>query len=240
MKEFLANKFRILIYGHKASSESYIKWLKKKGVRIGENTKIYSPWKVMIDIQRPWMIEIGNNVHITSGVTILQHGYDWAVIQKKFGTVLGSAGKVKIGNNVFIGTQTTILKGVTIGDNVIIGANSLVNKNLESNGVYAGNPIKLIMSLDEYYEKRQKSQYNEAKQVMIEYYKVYKKIPNKEIFREFFWIFENRNAELCKAFEEVNCLENNYKYSSEIFKMTKPLFNGFDEFIESCDLENIQ
>lgn len=46
-----------------------------------------------IDTQRLWMIKIGNNVCFASGVTILQHGYDWCILQKKYGQVLGSCGK---------------------------------------------------------------------------------------------------------------------------------------------------
>ena len=61
---------------------------------------------------------------------------------------------VSIGDNVFIGMQLTILKGVHIGNNVIIGANSLVNKDVPDNCVAAGNPCKVIMTLDEYYEMR--------------------------------------------------------------------------------------
>ena len=96
-------------YGFKSTSKRYYNYLNKKGIKLGENVKFYSPWTIFIDIQRPWMIEIGNNVHITSGVRILQHGYDWCVLQKKYGDVLGSSGKVKIGNNVFIGVNSTIL-----------------------------------------------------------------------------------------------------------------------------------
>ena len=86
------------------------------------------------------MIEIGNNVSITTGVTILTHGYDWSVFKGMYGDVLGSAGRVKIGDNVFIGMHSTILKGVTIGDNVVIGANSLINKDVPDNCVVVGNP----------------------------------------------------------------------------------------------------
>ena len=149
-------------YGYKGSSKRYSKYLKKKGIKIGDNVRFYSPWTIYVDIQRPWMIEIGNNVHITSGCRILQHGYDWCVLQHKYGEVLGSCGKVKIGNNVFIGVETTILKGVTIGDDVIIGAKSLVNKDCLMPGVYAGIPAKYIMSIEEYYKKRQEKQLEEA------------------------------------------------------------------------------
>lgn len=49
--------------------------------------------------------------------------------------------------NVWIGANTTILKGVTIGENTVVGAMSLVNKDLPSNSVCAGNPAKKIRDL---------------------------------------------------------------------------------------------
>ncbi len=59
-----------LIYGCKSDSESYVKWLRKRGVSIGKFTKIYNPKNTVIDLTRPWLIEIGDNVQITDGVTI--------------------------------------------------------------------------------------------------------------------------------------------------------------------------
>lgn len=119
-------------------SNTYIKAMRKKGMRIGEGTTIFDPTTVFLDHTRPWMIEIGKNVKITRGVTILTHGFDWSVLKGKYGNVLGSCGKVTIGDNCFIGMHSTILKGVTIGDNVIIGANSLVNHDIPSNSVWGG------------------------------------------------------------------------------------------------------
>lgn len=225
-------------YGYKHSSESYYRYLKKHGIKLGSNVKFYSPWTIHIDIQRPWMIEIGNDVHITSGVNILQHGYDWAVLQKKYGEVLGSSGKVKIGNNVFIGINSSILKGITIGDNVIIGANSLVNKDCIKKGVYAGNPVKYIMSLDEYYEKRKSKQLEEAVEIAEEYYKTYNKYPDKEIFREYFWIFENDKNKLCKIFDDVMKLENNEEKSYQKFKENQKRFSNYEEFIKFVKKNN--
>lgn len=234
MKDKIKTFLLYLKYNYKATSKSYVYYLRKKGIKIGENTNFYSPWTISVDIQRPWMIEIGDNVHITSGCNILQHGYDWAVIHKLYGEVLGSSGKVRIGNNVFIGTKTTILKGVTIGDNVIIGANSLVNKDLKSNGVYAGNPARFIMSIDNYYEKRKNKQLIEAKELVKEYFKVYKEIPKKELLREFFWLFENKEEDLIEEYKKVICLSGNSKESYVKFKENKPIFKDYNEFLKFC------
>lgn len=143
-----------LILGPKTSSSDYVTYLRSLGMTIGDNTVIYSPNYCVIDQTRPWMIEIGNNVSITTGVTILTHGYDWSVFKGMYGDVLGSAGRVKIGDNVFIGMHSTILKGVTIGDNVVIGANSLINKDVPDNCVVVGNPQRVVCDIDSYLEKR--------------------------------------------------------------------------------------
>lgn len=227
IKKFLKK----LLYRQRTDSDTYIKYLRKKGCIIGNETKIYSPRNVIIDETRPWLIEIGNNVQITDGVKILTHGYDWSVFKVKYGDVLGSSGKVKIGNNVFIGVNTTILKGTIIENDIIIGANSLVNKNLNESGVYGGNPIKYIMSLEEYYKKRKEKQLDEAYECAIKYYEVYNNWPNKNIFKEFFWLFEERNDKLCDSFNETMKLEGNEEKSYKKFKETKGIFLNYDEFI---------
>lgn len=148
--------------GPKASSQDYVNYLRSNGMVIVNNTVIYSPNNCVIDQTRPWMIEIGGNVSITTGVTILTHGYDWSVFKGMYGDVLGTAGRVKIGNNVFIGMNSTILKGVTIGNNVVIGANSLINKNVPDNSVVVGNPQRVVCDIDSYLEKRRAAQVAEA------------------------------------------------------------------------------
>jgi acetyltransferase-like isoleucine patch superfamily enzyme len=55
---------------------------------------------------------------------------------------------VKIGNNVFIGAGSTVLKGVTIGDNSVIGAGSVVASDVQANALYAGNPARLIRPIE--------------------------------------------------------------------------------------------
>ena len=114
----------------------------------------------------PWLISMGDNVRITHVVIILTHDYSWSVLKKlphKGGAVFGAQAPVKIGNNVFVGMNAIITRGVTIGDNVIIGAGSVVTHDCESNSVYAGSPAKKIMTIDEYYAKREEKQFEEEK-----------------------------------------------------------------------------
>lgn len=224
-----------IILGNKYDSESFIKYLKKLGVRIGEDCTIYVPQKTIIDVQKPFLVEIGNHVRITQGVTILTHGYDWSVLKGVYGDVLGSCGKVKIGNNVFIGMNTTILKGITIGDNVIIGAGSIVTSDIPSDCVAVGNPCRKIMNIDEYHKKRINAQYHEAKQLVEEYRKVYNCNPSDEVLREFFWLFTDSDNAIPDSWQEVLKLCDNFSFTQSVYKKHKKKFNSKEAFFESLD-----
>lgn len=205
----------------------YLDYLRSIGCTIGEGTELFShPINCFIDPSRPYLINIGKNVKITRGVVILTHGYDWSTINGKYGDVLGSSGKIVIGDNCFIGMNSTILKGVTIGNNVIIGANSLVNKDFPSDCVVAGNPAKLICTLDEYRNKRVLMQLEEATELAREYKNKTGHLPTKQTLDEFRWLFEERNDQ--NASRAKNRSELTYKQ----FLNTEPLFDGFDKFLE--------
>ena len=186
MLKNLINRIR---YGNKASSKSYIKYLRSLGVEIGEGVRFFAPMTNTIDIQNPHMIQIGNNVRITKGVVILTHDYSWSVLTALEGIPCGAISKVNIGDNVFIGINSIILRGVNIENNVIIGAGSVVSKDCKANSVYAGNPAKYIMSIEEFYQKRLELQYKEAKELAENYYKKTGKIPNENIMEEYFYLF---------------------------------------------------
>ncbi|HAT4090152.1 TPA: acyltransferase [Clostridium perfringens] len=226
-----------IIYGKKYSSESYILYLKKIGVKIGRDCTIYSPKNTIIDEQYPWLISIGNHVRITEGVILLTHDYSWSVLKRfneeERGVILGAAGSINIGNNVFIGMNTVVLRNVTIGDNVIIGAGSIVSKNCESNWVYAGNPAKKIMTVKEFYNRRKEMQLEEAKKLAISYKERYGKIPPKEVFHEFFMLFTTVDK-LEKPFVDKMKLCENFEDSMEYMKNFVPIFSNYEEFIRYC------
>ncbi|MDG1398178.1 MAG: DapH/DapD/GlmU-related protein [Polaribacter sp.] len=65
-----------------------------------------------------------------------------------------------MGNNVWIGANSTVLPEVVIGNNVVIGANSLVNKDIPDNSVAVGNPCKVIKTKGAYTEDLSKIVFN--------------------------------------------------------------------------------
>ena len=216
------------------NATSYIEWMRKQGVRIGKGTTIFAnPKNVCIDTQKPWLLEIGENVQITRGVTILTHGYDWSVLKGVYGEILGSAGKVTIGNNVFIGMNTTILKGVTIGNNSIIGAGSVVTRDIPDNCVAVGSPAKMMMTLEEYHQKRVAAQYAEASELVRNYREVYGKEPDDNALAEFFWLFCNDDSNLPGVWEGKMRLIGNREDTGRVFRNHIPMFKDKDEFLRS-------
>ena len=97
-------------------------------------------------------ISIGDNVTIGGNTVIYDtdfHSLDPTIrVSKTMDIISAKWGKVSIGNHVFIGAHTTILKGITIGDNSVIGACSVVTKNIPSNEIWAGNPAKYIAKIN--------------------------------------------------------------------------------------------
>ena len=93
-------------------------------------------------------IIIGNNV--LSGANVLITDFDWHPIDpvRRHTTEGVLSAPIVIEDNVWLGINTVVLKGVTIGKNSVIGANSLVVKDIPANVIAAGNPCKVIKKLD--------------------------------------------------------------------------------------------
>lgn len=99
----------------------------------------------------PYLITIGNYCQITSGVRIFTHGGGHVV--RRTIPNFDIFGKVKIGNWVYIGNNSLIMPGVIIEDNVLVASGSVVTKSIPSGVVVAGNPARIICTVDEYLER---------------------------------------------------------------------------------------
>ncbi len=114
-------------------------------------------------------VEIGDNTLFNNGATLRSEGpgisigadclfgtsvevldsdfHDLHPGRRRTGTPM--TGHVAIGNNVFIGSNTMVMKGVTIGDDTVIGAASVVLRSLPAGVIAGGNPARVIRALDE-------------------------------------------------------------------------------------------
>ena len=234
----LKNLFRNLILKEKASPEKYAEYLRSRGVELGKNVRFYSPSNTLVDLSAPWLVSIGDNSKITHGVIILTHDYSWAVLKKlpnKEGRVLGAQSPVVIGKNVFIGMNAIITRGVTIGDNVVIGAGSVVTRDCEANSVYAGNPAKKIMTIDEFYKKRADKQFDEAKKLALHYKNKFGKNPPKEVFSEYFMLFCPKDEALAvPEFSAQMKTNDNLDETIAYMENNKPVFDSYESFLDEC------
>jgi acetyltransferase-like isoleucine patch superfamily enzyme len=206
------------------NSKLYVAYLRRKGVFVGENTEFFG--RVAIDVSRPCLIEIGRNCVFTTGVVVLSHGYDLAVLREKYGEFLCSTGKVIIEDNVFIGVNSIILKGVRIGRNSIIGAGSIVASDIPSNSLAAGNPCRIIMTIDKYFAKRKAEYIKEAKAYAFEIYRKTNRVPRLEDFWDEFPIFLERNGNWGKL-----PVKRQLGSAMEKFLKSKPIYNSFKDFL---------
>ena len=102
------------------------------------------------------LVYLHDNVWIASNVGFVTHDVIHGMLNKRMveGKFIERVGCIEVMNNVFIGSGTRILYNTRIGNNVIIGSDSLVNKDIPDNSVYAGVPARYICSFDEYVEKQ--------------------------------------------------------------------------------------
>lgn len=229
----LKYKLKKLLFPTHISSAEFSRYLKSFGVELGKGTHFFYPCSNTIDVQRPWLLKIGEYCKITEGVSILTHDYSRSVLRRKYGEILAEARPTQIGNNVFVGMKSIVLMGATIGDNVIIGAGSVVAGNIPDNCVASGVPAKVICTLDEYYEKRKNSLLSEAVVYTKRFYIHNNRYPSIKEMGAFFPLFLERSCEALKENQvRTNLSGDNEEEIIDTFLKSKPIFCSYESFLK--------
>lgn len=217
------------------SNKRFIKYLRVGGIQIGNGVK-FRPFSTEIDLTRPSLVSIGDNCYFNKQFVLLTHDWVTRVFIYSGRDFLPSSGRVKIGNNVSTGQNVMILKGVTIGDNVFIGANSVVTKDIPSNSIAVGTPCKVIMSLDEYYNRRKTECIEEALDYARSIKERYNREPIVSDFREEFALFVD--GDKIDDYPEISeLIRFQLGPAYEYYKTNhKAKYNGFDDFLKAAGM----
>lgn len=214
-------------------SDGYVRYLRDKGVSIGEDVTFHSPRITHVDITAPHLLTIGDHVNLTGPISILTHDYSWSVIKGLTGEILGNQKPVNIGNNVFVGWGATILCGTIIEDNTIIGAHAVVSGRVTGDSVWGGVPARRICSLEHYREKRQAAQVEEAKEFVRAFRERWGRDPREEEVPEYFFLFadpDNLNPTYKGQMRLMGTLEK----SVTVLREGRP-YQSYEQFIEDCN-----
>lgn len=112
-------------------------------IEVGEN--FFANYNLTIlDVGK---VKIGDNAQIAPNVSIYTAGHPIHPDSRNSGYEYGIP--ITIGDNVWIGGNTCIMPGVTIGNNVVIGAGSVVTKDLPDNVIAVGNPCRILRKISE-------------------------------------------------------------------------------------------
>ena len=185
------------------------------------------------------LIKIGDYCKITVGVTILAHDYSRSVASRVYGQFVGGSLPVVIGDNVFIGEHATILMGTTIGNNCIVGANSLVKGAFPDNVVIAGNPAKIVCTLEEYYQRAKKNWVDDAKRCAKSIYEHTGRKPTiEEMSDTYIELYMPHTQATIDQYPYMftRSADDHEKIKND-FLSSKPLYPNFESFLEDCGIK---
>ena len=138
------------------------KFINLYGCEIGANTKIGAFVEVQKNAKIGKNCKISSHTFVCEGVTIEDQvfiGHNVAFINDSYPRAATGAGQLQteadwkvettlVKKGASIGSGSTILANVTIGENALVGAGSVVTKNVPANTIVAGNPARVLRSIE--------------------------------------------------------------------------------------------
>lgn len=231
-------KLYLKLFRRKADPYLFTRILQEEGIQVGSHTVFFDPHTQTIDRERPWMLKIGDYCKITRGTTILCHDYSRSVLRRAYGEVIGEAAETVIGDNVFIGVNSVILMGAHIGSDVIIGAGSVVSGHIPDRCVAAGNPARVIRTLDEHVSRRREKTDEEAKLYFRTFCEAYGREPSSKEMNAFFPLYMERSREALEASGvRLNLSGDDREEIIEAFLQTEGKYQDYEAFCKAARQE---
>lgn len=112
-------------------------------ISIGDNTGLSH-----VTIVSRVNVEVGSNVLLGGGVQLYDTDFHPINCTEREDSSKIKSLPIHVEDNVFIGANTIVLKGVTIGNGAVIGAGSVVTKNVPCREIWGGNPAKFIKKIE--------------------------------------------------------------------------------------------
>jgi maltose O-acetyltransferase len=149
LKSYLTGAVRSFIEKYRREARSgQLETLRSRGMKIGADVHILDG--AFLDPSHCYLIDIGDDVIFAPNVRLIAHDASTKYVIGK-----SRLGRISIGSRCFLGESVIVLAGVKIGDDCIVGAGSLVNKNIPAGSVAAGNPARVLCTIDEYRARHQ-------------------------------------------------------------------------------------
>ncbi len=160
MKERSHTGFTGIWKGFLAHCAYYISWPhtlvsilhRIRGVRIHNVRNVRILANCVIDTLYPELVELEEYSSMSRGCVILAHWVTTEFLKDRIGGPY--FGKVRLCRGVSLGVNVIVLPGVTIGEGSIVGAGSVVTKDIPPYCIAAGNPARVLKTIDEFVKSR--------------------------------------------------------------------------------------
>lgn len=119
---------------------------RQMGMKVGERCRLYS----LNIASEAELVELGDGVIVSGEVMFVTHDGAVFTALPQFPNVNGHYGRIRVGNDCFLGMRAVLMPGVELGDRCIVAAGAVVMHSFPANSVIAGNPAEYICSTTAY------------------------------------------------------------------------------------------
>lgn len=130
-----------------------VAYARSLGVTVGSGCRLIAT-TVASWGSEPYLITLGDRVLVTAGVRFVTHdGAVWPFRREH--PRIDRVAPIEVGDDCFLGLNSIVLPGVTIGSESVVGAGAVVNRSIPPRSVVAGVPARVVCTIDDYWRKHE-------------------------------------------------------------------------------------